>query len=327
MANPFNSMDYTNIKGYHSDVLEQFIKQWNDASDIITAHTSGSTGTPKQIQLLKSDLVSSAKATCRFFNIGEGSCLVNPLSIDYIAGKMMVVRALISGAILWNELPSSSPLNDWSEDCYIDLLPVVPAQIPALLASNKLHLVKNLIIGGAKLSVELENKLKQLNINAYCTYGMTETCSHIALRKIGEKYYQALPGFEFSVDVRCCLIIRSKNMSFHEITTNDIVELKNSKSFVWLGRYDNVINSGGIKLFPEQIEEKIEGILEKRNFYISSRESQLWGNEIILVIEGNEEIPQLKEKLSRRLSRYEIPKDIIYLETLEKTASGKIKRI
>lgn len=320
-------MDYPNIKGHLSDSLNQFLGQWDNNSDYIIAHTSGSTGTPKEIKLLKTDMLASAKATCQYFKIGEGSCLVNPLSVDYIAGKMMVARALVSGAELWNEEPSSSPLNNWLEDNYIHLLPVVPAQIPALLASNKLHLVKNLIIGGAKLPVEFESKLKQSNINAYCTYGMTETCSHVALRKIGEKSYYALPGFEFSVDDRCCLIIRSNRMSFGEIITNDIVELENSKSFAWLGRFDNVVNSGGIKLFPEQIEAKIEELIEGRNFYISSRESLRWGNEIILVIEGNEEICGLKEKLSERLSRYEIPKDIIYRETLEKTASGKIKRI
>lgn len=319
-------MDYPNIKGFKSDSLEQFLKQWGNDSDSISAHTSGSTGSPKEIKLLKSDMLCSATATCNFFKIGEGSRLVCPLSVDYIAGKMMVVRALISGAELWNEHPSSSPLNTWHSDDYIDLLPVVPAQIPALIESKKLYLIKNLIIGGAKLSFELENKLKQLNINTYCTYGMTETCSHVALRKIGEKYYQALPGFEFSVDDRCCLKIRCKNMSFREITTNDIVELKNSKSFSWLGRFDNVVNSGGIKLFPEQIEAKIENIFSGRNFYISARESERWGNELILLIEGAEEIPNLINLLSERLSKYEIPKEIIYKKRFDKTPTGKILR-
>ena len=320
-------MDYPNIKGHLSDSLNQFLGQWDNNSDYIIAHTSGSTGTPKEIKLLKTDMLASAKATCQYFKIGEGSCLVNPLSVDYIAGKMMVVRALVSDANLWNEKPSSLPLNNWTISNYIDLLPVVPAQIPYLLESRKLKCVKNLIIGGAKLSNDLEQSLIQLNINAYCTYGMTETCSHVALRHIGEKHYKALPGYKFSVDDRKCLIIESDTMSFRRLITNDIVELYNDECFEWLGRIDNVVNSGGIKLFPEMIESKIESLFQGRNFYISSRESERWGNELILIVEGCEEIKNLHESLSERLSKYEIPKQVIYKENLEKTSSGKIKRI
>ena len=320
-------MDYPNIRGHLSDSLNQFLEQWDNNSDYIIAHTSGSTGTPKEIKLLKTDMLASAKATCQYFRIGEGSCLVNPLSVDYIAGKMMVVRALVSGANLWNEKPSSLPLNNWTISNYIDLLPVVPAQIPYLLESGKLKCVKNLIIGGAKLSNDLEQSLIQQNINAYCTYGMTETCSHVALRTIGQKHYKSLPGYKFSVDDRKCLIIESDTMSFRRLVTNDIVELCNDECFEWLGRIDNVVNSGGIKLFPEMIESKIESLFQGRNFYISSRESERWGNELILIVEGCEEIKNLHESLSERLSKYEIPKQVIYKENLEKTSSGKIKRI
>lgn len=320
-------MDYPNIKGHLNDSLNQFLGQWDNTSDYIIAHTSGSTGTPKEIKLLKTDMLASAKATCQYFKIGEGSCLVNPLSVDYIAGKMMVVRALVSGANLWNEKPSSLPLNNWTISNYIDLLPVVPAQIPYLLESGKLKCVKNLIIGGAKLSNDLEQSLIQQNINAYCTYGMTETCSHVALRTIGQKHYKSLPGYKFSVDNRKCLIIESDTMSFRRLITNDIVELCNDECFEWLGRIDNVVNSGGIKLFPEMIESKIESLFQGRNFYISSRESERWGNELILIVEGCEEIKNLHESLSERLSKYEIPKQVIYKENLEKTSSGKIKRI
>lgn len=319
-------MEYPNIKGHRSDSLNQFLGQWENNSDYIIARTSGSTGTPKEIKLLKTDMLASAKATCQYFRIGEGNCLVNPLSVDYIAGKMMVIRALVSGANLWNEKPSSLPLNNWTISNYIDLLPVVPSQISGLLESKHLKYVKNLIIGGAKLPVSLENKLKSLNINTYCTYGMTETCSHVALRSIYEDFYKALPGFKFSVDHRNCLIIESETMSFKQLVTNDIVELHDSISFRWIGRFDNVINSGGIKLFPEQIEAKIESILEGRNFFVTSRDSDRWGNELILVIEDLTEIPDLKKKLSERLSRYEMPKDIIYQERLKKTSSGKIIR-
>ena len=326
MGPAFNAMDI-NIKGYQNESLNRFLEQWFDNSDVIIAHTSGSTGAPKEIRLLKSDLINSARATCQYFKIGEGSCIVNPLSIDYIAGKMMIIRAIVSGAELWNEHPSLSPLNDWSFDKYIDLLPVVPSQIPGLIESKKINFIRNLIIGGAKLPSSIEEQLKQLNINAYCTYGMTETCSHVALRSINDNAYRAMPGFQFSNDNRNCLIIESETMSFKQLITNDIVELNDSTSFRWLGRYDNVINSGGIKLFPEMIESKIESLFQGRNFYISSRESERWGNELILIVEGCEKIKYLHESLSERLSKYEIPKQIIYKENLEKTSSGKIKRI
>ena len=307
--------------------IDEFINQWNNSNDYIIAHTSGSTGKPKEINLPKSMVLKSAIRTNKFFNINNKSHIHLALSPDYIAGKMMVVRALVSGANLWNEKPSSLPLNNWTISNYIDLLPVVPAQIPYLLESGKLNCVKNLIIGGAKLSNDLEQSLIQQNINAYCTYGMTETCSHVALRPIGQKHYKSLPGYKFSIDDRNCLIIESESMSFGRLVTNDVVDLINQESFIWIGRIDNVVNSGGIKLFPEKIESKIESLFQGRNFYISSRESERWGNELILIVEGCEEIKNLHESLSERLSKYEIPKQVIYKENLEKTSSGKIKRI
>lgn len=319
-------MDYSLIKGYRDESLERFLEQWSGDSDYITAHTSGSTGLPKEICLLKSDMINSALATCRFFDIGKGSRMANPLSVDYIAGKMMVVRALMSGSELWIEKPSMMPLKGWESNELIDLLPVVPAQIPGLIDSGRINCVKNIIIGGSKLDQNVEDVLVENKVSAYCTYGMTETCSHVAMRKIGQEAYSAMPDFRFSKDERGCLVIVSSKMSFGRLVTNDVVDLESSASFRWIGRFDNVINSGGIKLFPEQIESKIADLIIGRNFYISSRPSDTWGNEAILFIEGLNPINGLSEILSDRLTRYERPKAIIYKEHFKRTSSGKVIR-
>lgn len=319
-------MDKTRISGHKSPELDLFLREWDDESDYITAHTSGSTGCPKEIKLKKSDIIASAKSTCRYFDIKSDSLLVNPLSIGYIAGKMMVVRAMVSGARLINLEPALSPLNAWKTGVCIDLLPVVPSQIPGLLKSSKHHKINNLIIGGASLQQSIEQELIERQINAFCTYGMTETCSHVALRRIGEQLYHSMPGFDFETDERGCLVIKSDVFSFRQLITNDIVKLVDSRSFRWLGRADNVVNSGGIKIFPEQLEMKISSIFNGREFYFTSRESAAWGNELVLIVEGLNRIEGLPERLRELLDRYEYPKEIIYKEHFDRTDSGKIKR-
>jgi len=304
-----------------------FITQWLNSSKFIVVQTSGSTGIPKQIKLLKSDMETSARATCRFFNISKGSMLLSPLSADYIAGKMMIVRAIVSGAKLWIEKPSNRPINrDYGT---IELLPIVPSQIEAVINSQYISRIKNIIIGGAEISPELELKISKSNISAYATYGMTETCSHVALRKIGESdnKYLALPHFTFSVDDRQCLIIKSETMSFKSIITNDIVELIDEYSFRWLGRFDNVINTGGVKVFPEKIEKRI-GNLIPLPYYIIGEKDAKWGTKVILYIEGDEfDTTHLYEKLHPLLDKYSMPKEIRIVHNFVRTASGKIKRM
>jgi len=306
----------------------KFLRQWEDDSLIIHAHTSGSTGIPKDIQLLKSDMKLSAEATCRFFNINSKSVLYLPLSPDYIAGKMMIVRAAVAGAKLIVETPSSTPRLSIPENTELDLAAIVPSQLPAVLESPQRLQIRNLIIGGAPLSEKMEARLLCSGIrNSFVTYGMTETCSHVALRHVGLDSYEALPGFDFATDSRGCLIISSEDMSFNKITTNDLVALNSTKSFRWLGRFDNVINSGGIKVFPEQIEQRIAHYIPDRDFFIASRASEKWGDEVVLVIEGEKEIPGLEENLKETLKPAERPKEIFYQNQFERTSSGKIKRI
>ena len=215
--------------------VDDFLAEWHNADDFITAHTSGSTGTPKVIHLLKSDMLASARATNARFGIGARSRGLLCLSPDYIAGKMMIVRAL-------------------------------DADHPDRLAR-----LATIIGGGGPVSPELENKLADLNANAYSTYGMTETCSHIAVRRIGiDRHYTTLAPTTVSADSRGCLVARMPHLSVGEVTTNDIVDILSATEFRWRGRIDNAINSGGVKIIPEELEREIADLLDVR-YYINHR--------------------------------------------------------
>lgn len=304
----------------------RFIAEWQNREQYIIAHTSGSTGHPKSIRLMKQDMLKSAIATCKKLGIGNSPCMVMPLSADYIAGKMMIVRAMVSGGELWVERPSNEPIHqDYGS---IDLIPIVPSQINALLHSQFSHNISNVLIGGGAITADCEEKLISSGINAYATYGMTETCSHVALRHLGTDTYEALPGITFDIDNRNCLVINAPQFTFGTITTNDIVDLCDHTKFKWVGRYDNVINTGGIKVFPEDIERKLQDLIDLP-FYITGTPDAKWGEAVTLYIESKQyDTSTLHEKIKSKLdNRYHIPKRIICVEKFQRTQSGKIKRI
>lgn len=308
---------------------EKFIAEWFDEKPYVTAHTSGSTGTPKEIRLLKSDMRASAKATIAFFGLTEASWLHLPLSPDYIAGKMQIVRALEAGCCLTVEPPTNHPLHNNTADCqrHISLLPVVPSQVPGILDSEFAVLIDNMIVGGAPLSPDDERRILDSGIRSYATYGMTETCSHVALRRIGDETFKALPGFTFSTDSRGCLVIASTTLSFGTLTTNDMVELNDDKSFRWLGRHDNVINSGGLKIHPEELEKAIAHLIPSgHKFYITSRKSALWGEEAVMVTDMTDIPVSLISEIEATVGHLEAPKEIITDCDIKLTASKKIIR-
>lgn len=332
-------MDQSKLIGL-GDSEQRFLDEWQNSSDYIVAHTSGSTGTPKEIRLLKSDMLQSARSTNARFGITDRSRLLCPLSINYIAGKMMVVRALEAGCTLIMEHPSNAPfLLDYGD---IDLMAVVPSQC-AMLMNNPLarQRVKNLIVGGASIAPDLERALTAMPWHSYATYGMTETCSHVALRNCGCTLYEAMPGITFATDGRDCLIINAPQFSFKHLTTNDIVTLHNSTRFEWMGRFDNVVNSGGIKLFPEQIEKKLEGRLPMP-FYLHSLPDAKWGEALTITLlapgcEQNCASATLPDGTTisnddvlticrKALSAYEVPKHVRFVDHFNYTATGKLKR-
>lgn len=303
-----------------------FINEWNNSSRYVNAHTSGTTGTPKEISLLKDDMRTSARATINFFGITSDATLVLPLSPDYIAGKMHIVRAIEAGCRLITERPSTTPFhNGTTAAC--DLIPIVPSQIDGLLASPYVNNIRNVIIGGAPMSPMQETIVTGSGLNAYASYGMTETCSHVALRRIGETYYKGLPGFSFSTDNRNCLVIETSALSCGRLVTNDVVKVNAPDRFEWLGRYDNVINSGGVKIHPETIEQTLQSIIPNgTTAYITSRKSLQWGEEAVIVTDSLALTHDLLQQLKPLLPAHHTPHDIIYVSNIQRTRSGKIIR-
>lgn len=305
-----------------------FIDEWFNSSAVVTAHTSGSTGKPKNIELLKSDMLKSAMATNRFFGINSESLLACPLSSDYIAGKMMIVRSIAAGCRMIAVNPSNRFI--LPECGRISLIAIVPSQLEHTL-SRYGDRTENILVGGAPLSVEQQNLVNRYSDNVYLSFGMTETCSHVALKRVGsDEPFRALPGISFGTNARGCLIINAPGFSFSGTATNDIVELRDECSFVWRGRYDNVINSGGIKVYPEEIERKIAYLCNIASpFYITKRAHSKWGEIPVLVIKSAEglDIQNIEAEIRNALSKAERPKEILVTTKMESTGNGKIRRI
>lgn len=302
-----------------------FLSQWNDGSLYIEAHTSGSTGRPKQIRLPKADMLQSARATNSFFGIDAGSFLFCPLSLDYIAGKMMAVRALAAGCEVVFVEPSNNVVLPARP---IDLLPVVPSQLDGLMADKEsLSRVRNLLIGGAAPSEAQCRRLAELGVNTFVSYGMTETCSHVAVARADDarRVYRAMPGISFSTSSDGRLIIGAPAFTFGSLQTNDVVELIDSLSFRWVGRADNVINSGGIKMFAEELEALYAPALGGIPFYVTSVADEKWGQAVMLVAEtdsGN--LEALRNAVENAVADHRRrPKHYRAVATLPRTSTGK----
>ena len=314
-----------------SQDVAAFIEEWYNDNDFVIGHTSGSTGKPKEIKLRKSDMRHSAEMTNRFFSLTSDSRMLLCLSPSYIAGKMMLVRAIVSGADIYEEKPSNNPLSEYSGVAF-DFAAMVPSQAKVVVENpERLRYIKKLIIGGGAVSADLRKAIVENQIEAYSTYGMTETCSHVAISKIEIQVnpFCALPSTTFEIDNRNCLIINSPRFSFRKLVTNDVVDLLSPTEFYWKGRYDNVINTGGIKVFPEDIEKKIANLIDVR-FYISSRESKKWGNEVVLILERKEmemcDRQKLMSLMKKCLPAFSVPKEIICIPQFKETSSGKVLR-
>ncbi|MBN4085356.1 AMP-binding protein, partial [Flavobacteriaceae bacterium AH-315-B10] len=294
----------------------------------------GSTGQPKKIKLQKQAMVNSAIATGDCFSLKAGDKALHCLPTQFIAGKMMLVRAIVLGLELDVVEPSSNPLQDVFKN--YDFCAMVPMQVQNSLET--LHKIKTLIVGGAPVSNLLQEKLKGSSTKVFETYGMTETITHIAVKKLNnfeslrgettkqsvESHYKTLPNITISQDERDCLVIDAPKLNTQTIITNDIVKLYSETEFEVLGRYDNMINSGGIKLFPEQIEAKLSGKISQR-FFIASEENETLGEKLILILEG--ESNNLETEIFEGLDTFEIPKHIYTVTHFKETSTGKIQRV
>ncbi|WWP42434.1 AMP-binding protein [Flavobacterium sp. KS-LB2] len=296
-----------------------FILDWFDAKSYIEMNTSGTTGTPKLIRVDKQAMVNSAIATGDFFDLKPGDKALHCLPTKYIAGKMMFVRSFILGLDVDFVAPSSHPM--LQNDSKYDFVAMVPLQAQNSL--SELRNVKKMIVGGARMSSAVEKELSKLKTKVYETYGMTETITHIAAKKIGEEAFSILPNIKISQDDRNCLVIDALKISNESIVTNDLVELVGENKFVFLGRIDNVINSGGIKLIPEKIENKLSDKINSR-FFVTGKQDANLGEKLVLVIEGEQQA--LDEAIFDGLDKYEKPKEVLYVSKFIETESGKVKR-
>ncbi|MFH6604110.1 AMP-binding protein [Maribacter algicola] len=314
----------------YEHAIGDFLLDWCNETPHISVRTSGSTGKPKQILLKKQHMVNSALATSKFFGLRPGDKALHCLPAEFIAGKMMLVRAMVLGLELDYLQPSSNPLELLSKR--YDFCAMVPIQVANSL--KKLNNIKTLIVGGAPISNALRTKLRSVDCEIYETYGMTETITHIAARKMGnirsteaDAHFKVLPEINISQDKRSCLIIDAPHICEEIIMTNDVVRLISKNEFEWLGRYDNIINSGGIKLFPEQIESKLEETIPKP-FFVTGLPDEDLGEKLVLIVEGVHDTQKLDRKLKElsNLEKFEVPKEIYGVPEFVFTPNNKIAR-
>lgn len=316
-----------------------FIAEWLRGRETFVQHTSGSTGAPKPISITRSQMIASARSSIRALGLKEGDTGLLCISPDFIGGKMMLVRSLLAGMRIIAVTPVSNPLSLLPENLKIDFVAMVPYQLYEILQSKSsefLNRIRIAIIGGATVNNETEKKLQVYSCLVYSTYGMTETISHIALRPLNGKeatdYYRTLAGIRISADDRSCLVIEWSQLP-DKIVTNDIVEILTPDTFRWVGRWDNIINTGGIKVVPEKVEQQLTEIFAMldigNRYFIGSISDPKLGNKVTLFVEGEIELPILKKvenRIAEVISKVEAPKQIIHIKSFVITENGKINR-
>lgn len=302
-----------------------FLKLWFSISKTLFVQTSGSTGKPKIIEVEKQNMLNSAKMTCDFLGLKSNDTALLCLPVEYISGKMMLVRAIERGLKIKLEKPSLTPLKNLTES--VDFCAMTPLQVEHSL--DKIHLIKKLIIGGAEVSEKLRANMLHSQSQIFETYGMSETLSHIALRQIapkGQDYFKVLGDIIITQDERNCLVIEAPKLTKNKLITNDIVEIVQEGEFKFLGRIDHVINSAGVKIFPELLEQLVKSEVYREVVFIGIPDETL-GQKLVLVVEGIENkqiMDQLSEiKYQQKLHR---PKEIIFIKKIPRTPNGKVSR-
>ncbi|WP_185862490.1 AMP-binding protein [Blattabacterium cuenoti] len=327
-----NKISVTNLvlKGHPlyqwQESILSFLKNWNEKNQtVLMGFTSGTTGNPKRIFMKKKWMYESAKRTVNFLNLKKrGTIGLLCLSPDSIASKMFLIRAMIFQWNIYCIPPSSTPLENIEE--FFDIASMVPMQVFSSI--NHLYKIRIVLIGGSSVSVELEERLQKISTICYATYGMTETLGHIALRKINGldrvPYFQSFDDVYLSIDKRNCLGIYNME-SF--IQTNDMVHLISDHEFNWIGRFDNIINSGGIKILPELIEKEIYSFIPShRRFLISSIPDKILGEKIVLIIEGSFFSVKIPQHVFIGKKKFYKPRAIFFVKNFIENSFGKLKR-
>jgi len=319
-----------NFIGWERDGLD-FLAEWYTPLDFIEVKTSGSTGKPKTIQLKKDFVAASAQRTIQFFNLKEGDRILHCLPARYIAGKLMVVRALI-GKLDLHVVDPATDFEILRSGLPFKFAAMVINQVSKILEVETWNL-EFLLLGGSAIPAPIEEKLQSINTACYSSYAMTETATHIGLRRLnGEEkddFYRCLEGINVKLNTDGCLRIEMSGLQEGFLQTNDLGELKDDRTFRILGRADNRIISGGLKFSPEELEQKLEKALDLP-FYISSKPHESLGSQLVLIVEGSESpelSAQIRERCTERLTRYEQPREIIFTPALPRTDNGKVKRL
>lgn len=339
--------DYINDSGkidslpvFEKEILS-FIIDWKAGKNIFHLKSSGSTGIPKKISIHRDQMTLSAESTLEFLSISKGGTTLLCLDPSYIAGKMVIVRSIIGNMDLYAIDPKSNPLIEFELENKIDLASFVPYQIIEILEDpyslNKFRNIKNVLIGGASISLHLERQLRSHENRIFHTFGMTETVSHIALRPLSgleqSQYFSVIPGIRIDTDVRGCLTVEGEITGGKKLLTNDLVEILGEQDFKWKGRIDQVINTGGIKINLNLLELKVGKILESINinndFFIDHLDDEKLGDKIILILESRYldiDLDSIKQAFKKQLNKFEIPRKIQLVREFARTETGKINR-
>ncbi|MBK0404747.1 AMP-binding protein [Adhaeribacter sp. BT258] len=330
------------LNGYEAKTLE-LCRDWLNGVQEFSIQTSGSTGAPKVITLTRQQLEASAQATIKALNVQQKDRALVCLNTETVGGLMLLVRGFLGDMQLTIIEPTANPLAVLPPECSFEYASFVPMQMQEMLVFSTesiafFNRMKAILVGGAPVSYNLQQQISQLSVPVSHTYGMTETASHVALKRLNgpdaSPYFKTLPGVEISTDDRGCLILKGAQTNFETIITNDLVNIIDSETFEWLGRADFVINSGGVKIQAEKVEMTLETTLAQlgitTNSFITSLPDEKLGEKVVAVLEHHflDQVreAQLREKLQSVLSRYEIPKIFLFLPEFKKTTSGKLDR-
>ena len=313
--------------------LEEFLSEWNNDSLFVHVQTSGSTGAPKPMLAEKRRMLASARITNDFLGLHEGDTALLCMSLDYIAGKMMVVRSIERGLKLITVEPGGHPLNHSqlaTDDCQINFAAMVPMQVYNTLQvpeeRERLMGIRHLIIGGGAIDEAMGAELKNFPNAVWSTYGMTETLSHIALRRLSgpeaSDWYTPFPSVQVSLSDEGCLVIDAPEVCPECLVTNDIAEIS-TQGFRILGRKDNVICSGGIKIQIEEVERHLRPFL-RAPYLISKRPDPKFGEVAVLLTEDS--VDEARQVCERVLPKYHLPRHYLHVDHLPLTETGKPAR-
>lgn len=317
-----------------------FMQSWLNEQQTFTLQTSGSTGNPKPIEIKRSQLVSSAHMTGKALGLGKGTRALVCLNVHYIAGLMMLVRGMELDWEMTIIEPSANPLLDVEQNIMFDFAALVPLQLIAMLENplteSQINRLGKVLLGGAPVNVSLQRKIEALITPVYQSYGMTETVSHIALRSLngenGLEDYQFLPNINFGTDERGCLYISGPVTNGETVQTNDLVEISGNK-FKWIGRTDNVINSGGVKIVLDKVDAEVGEAFFDLNvpnaFFSWFVEDEKLGQKLVLIVEGTENLQEADQvilEIRKRLSAYETPKHVYFVQHFSKTNTDKVDK-